>query len=290
MFIDLHSDLFTSEKSDEQIKMLAKKAKKQKARVIYAVYNDGKKGLDFLAERAAFIKKTTDERCALENVCYICESADNRPIDALFKTISAINPLCASLCWNNENAFACGCACQAEAFRFSSAGGIKKLGKDCVRFFNESKMPLDLSHINERGFYDGVELSFKPLCTHSALYDVFPHRRNLKNEQIKALLKKGGIFGLIGVKHFLCEKNQNAEAAFFIHVNEYLQNFGTQGLCIGSDFFGSDAPLIDDGDYGAFLRLLGGLKKLGLKKEDISRVLYKNAAEFFGFAENGQKL
>ncbi len=274
MFIDLHSDLFTSEKSDEQIKILVKKAKKQKARVIYAVYNDGKNSLDFLAEKAEFIKKITGERCALENACYISEGADNRPIGALFETIFAVKPLCASLCWNNENAFACGC---------SSEGGIKKLGKDCVRFFNEAKIPLDLSHINERGFYEGVELSDKPLCTHSALYGVFSHRRNLKNEQIKVLLEKGGIFGLIGVKHFLCSKNQNAQEAFFRHINEYLQNFGTRGLCLGTDFFGSDAPLINDGDYSAFLRLLDGLKKLGLKKEDVSRVLYKNAAEFFGF-------
>lgn len=272
--IDLHNDLFTSGKTSEQITELAALAKKQNARVLYAVYNDGKKPLSFLIERAGLVKKITGGACALENACYIGESADNGLIAALFKAIAKIKPLCASLCWNNKNAFASGCACN---------GGLSGAGKACVRFFNERKIALDLAHINEQGFFEGVELAEKPLCTHSALYSVYPHRRNLKNEQIKALLKKGGIFGLIGVKHFLCDKNQNARQAFLRHANEYLQRFGVNGLCLGSDFFGSDAPLCSDGDYSAFYEIISELKTLGLSDGDLKRVLYKNAADFFGF-------
>lgn len=275
MLIDLHNDLFTCDKTDEQMQKCFISAKKQNARAIYAVYNDGKKPLSFLIERAEFIKNTTGGACALENACYISESADNELIGALFKAIALINPLCASLCWNNKNAFASGCAC---------TGGLTFAGKTCVRFFNRKKIALDLAHINEEGFYEGVELSDKPLCTHSALYSVFPHRRNLKNEQIALLLEKGGIFGLIGVSHFLCEKNQNAKQAFLNHANEYLQRFGAEGLCLGSDFFGSDSPLCDDGDYVAFYEIVNGLKKLGLNDGDLKKVLYLNAAEFFGLS------
>lgn len=273
MLIDLHNDLFSSEKTNEQIEELAARAKKQNARVLYAVYNDGKKPLSYLIGRAESIKKITGEACALENACYISESADNGLIAALFKAIAKIKPLCASLCWNNKNAFASGCSCN---------GGLSGAGKACVRFFNEQKIALDLAHINEQGFYEGLALAKKPLCTHSALYSVYPHRRNLKNEQIKALLEKGGIFGLIGVKHFLCDKNQNARRAFLRHANEYLQLFGVKGLCLGSDFFGSDAPLCKDGDYSTFYEIASELKTLGLSDDELKRVLYLNAAEFFG--------
>lgn len=275
MLLDLHNDLFTCGKTDEQIKECVIAAKKQNARVLYAVYNDGKKPLSFLIERAEFIKEITGGACTLENACYISESADNGLIAALFKAIALIKPLCASLCWNNKNAFASGCACE---------GGLTSAGKTCVRFFNRSKIALDLAHINEDGFYEGFELADKPLCTHSALYSVFPHRRNLKNEQIRLLLEKGGIFGLIGVRRFLCEKNKNAKQAFLNHVNEYLQLFGVKGLCLGSDFYGSDSPLCADGDYAALSEIANGLKKLGLNDGELKKVLYLNAAEFFGLA------
>ncbi len=272
MLVDLHSDLFTCGKSEKQIKRNVIQAKKQGARVIYAVYNDEKKDLDFLRKTACSIKKTVGTRCSLENACYLGEGADNGLIGALFDLIYQINPLCASLCWNNENAFAYGC---------SLDGGIKRLGKSFVRFLNENNIPLDLAHISEQGFYEGVYLSDKPLCTHSALWSVFPHRRNLKKEQIKLLLEKGGIFGLIGVNHFLCEKTENARAAFLRHIDEYLQNFGVKGLCLGTDFFGSDAPLFKGGDYSSYLDFADELKGLGLSDFEVERVFYRNAIGFF---------
>lgn len=276
MLIDLHNDLFTCGKSNAEVINCVNSAKNAGALVLYAVYNDGEKDLDFLAERAAFIKKESGVNCTLENACYVGKSVDNGLIDRLFDLIIKIKPLFVSLCWNNKNAFACGCAC-------GEKGGITPLGKTFIKFLNEQKIPLDLSHINEQGFYEGAELSFKPLCSHSALFSLCNHRRNLKDEQIKTLLEKGGVFGLIGVNHFLHVKNLNGESAFNEHIDEFLQKFGVRGLCFGSDFFGSDAPAISDGDYGAFSRTKAALKKLGLTDDDIRRIFYKNAAEFLVF-------
>lgn len=276
MLIDLHNDLFTCGKNENEVLNYVRSAKKAKACVLYAVYNDGEKDFDFLTEKANLIKKHSGINCTLENACYIGESADNGLIDRLFNLIIEIEPLFVSLCWNNKNAFASGCAC-------GDKGGITPLGKRFIKFLNEQKIPLDLSHINEQGFYEGADLSFKPLCSHSALFSLCNHRRNLKNEQIKVLLEKGGVFGLIGVNHFLHTKNLSGESAFYEHIDGYLQKFGVDGLCFGSDFFGSDAPVYDDGDYVAFARAENALKKLGLKNSDCDRVLYKNAATFLNF-------
>lgn len=273
MIIDLHNDLFTSEKTEEEIEKFVCAANISRARVLYAVYNDGKRDFCFLAEKAAKIKNASGVNCTLENACYLNENADNGLIDRLFELIAQIKPLFVSLCWNNKNAFACGCAC-------GEKGGITELGKTFIKFLNERKIPLDLSHINEQGFYEGVELSFKPLCSHSALYSLCKHPRNLKNEQISALLEKGGVMGLIGVNHFLKTENLYGESAFNRHIDVYLQKFGTKGLCLGSDFFGSYAPVFSDGDYGAFSRTGAFLSDMGLNEAEREKVLFKNAAEF----------
>lgn len=88
---------------------------------------------------------------------------------------------------------------------------------------------------------------------------------------------------MIGVNHFLRTQNLNGESAFNEHIDGFLQKFGVHGLCFGSDFFGSDAPVFTDGDYGAFSRTKAALKKLGLKDTDIQKIFYKNAAEFLSF-------
>lgn len=271
MIIDLHNDLFTCGKSNAEIINCVNSAKNAGALVLYAVYNDGKRDFCFLAEKAAKIKNASGGNCTLENACYLNENADNGLIDRLFELIAQIKPLFVSLCHNDKNAFAGGC---------KSEGGITELGKTFIKFLNERKIPLDLSHINEQGFYEGVELSFKPLCSHSALYSLCEHPRNLKNEQISALLEKGGVMGLIGVNHFLKTENLSGESAFNRHIDGYLQKFGTKGLCLGSDFFGSDAPVFSDGDYDAFSRTGAFLDDMGLNETEREKVLFKNAAEF----------
>lgn len=271
--IDLHNDLFTCGKSEKEVEKQVESAKNTGACVLYAVYNDGTRDLNFLAEKAADIKKASGHNCAMENACFLGENADNGLIDRLFELIVRIKPLFVSLCHNAKNAFAGGC---------KSEGGITELGKTFIKFLNEQKIPLDLSHINEQGFYEGLNLSFKPLCSHAALYSLCPHPRNLKYEQISALLSRGGVVGLIGVNHFLKTQNKSGESAFNRHIDGYLQKFGTKGLCFGSDFFGSDAPVFPDGDYSAFARTNEFLNKIGLNKAEREKVFFKNAADFSG--------
>lgn len=248
--------------------------KKQNAEACFAIFR-GEGDLNYFKEKLRLKKQLGVKYYSLEDVCY--PSSDGGKKGELFEIFGLIaddKPLCASLCWNGENAFASGCR---------AVGGIKPAGERFVRTMNEMRIPLDLAHINEQGFYRGVELSYKPLCTHSALDFVFPHARNLKKEQIETLLRAGGVFGIIGVRHFLCSATENAKNAFYRHIDAYLQNFGVKGLCVGSDFFGSDAPVFCDGDYSFLPSFEEKLLNMGVKKSDVEKIEYANAAEFFGF-------
>src|SRR5207245_2402126 len=100
------------------------------------------------------------------------------------------------LVWSRPNAFA-----EGVPFRFPSSPdtgpGLTAAGRDLVRECNRKGILIDLSHLNERGFWDVAELSDAPLvATHSNAHAVTPCTRNLTDKQLDAIKESGGIVGL----------------------------------------------------------------------------------------------
>ena len=82
--------------------------------------------------------------------------------------------------------------------------GLTDFGKSVVRKMNELGMLIDLSHVGEQTFYDVITTTTKPvLVSHSCVYTICPHRRNLKDEQIKAVAKNRGVIHLNFYSGFL---------------------------------------------------------------------------------------
>ncbi len=72
--------------------------------------------------------------------------------------------------------------------------GLSDFGKTVVKKMNEIGMMVDVSHAGEQTFWDVIEVSTKPvIASHSCVYDLRWHYRNLKKEQIQALAEKGGV-------------------------------------------------------------------------------------------------
>ena len=72
--------------------------------------------------------------------------------------------------------------------------GLNDFGKQVVKRMNQLGMLIDVSHSGDQTFWDVITLSTKPIiATHSSVYSLVPHRRNLKDEQIKAIAKNGGV-------------------------------------------------------------------------------------------------
>jgi membrane dipeptidase len=82
--------------------------------------------------------------------------------------------------------------------------GLTDFGKQIIKRMNELGMLVDLSHVGEQTFWDAIAVTTKPvLVSHSCVYALCPHRRNLKDEQIKAVAKNGGVFHLNFYSGFL---------------------------------------------------------------------------------------
>jgi membrane dipeptidase len=75
--------------------------------------------------------------------------------------------------------------------------GLTDFGRQVVKRMNELGMMIDVSHVGEQTFWDVIQLSSKPIiASHSCVYNLAPHRRNLKDDQIKAIAKNGGVIQL----------------------------------------------------------------------------------------------
>ncbi|MFM6926750.1 MAG: dipeptidase, partial [Ferruginibacter sp.] len=72
--------------------------------------------------------------------------------------------------------------------------GLTDFGKQVVKRMNELGMMIDVSHSGEQTFWDVIAITTKPIiASHSSVYSLVPSRRNLKDEQIKAIAKNGGV-------------------------------------------------------------------------------------------------
>ncbi|HUR65321.1 MAG TPA: membrane dipeptidase, partial [Chitinophagaceae bacterium] len=72
--------------------------------------------------------------------------------------------------------------------------GLTDFGKQVVQRMNQLGMLIDVSHAGDQTFWDVISLTTKPIiASHSSVYSLVPHRRNLKDEQIKAIAKNGGV-------------------------------------------------------------------------------------------------
>ncbi len=109
-----------------------------------------------------------------------------------------------TLTWNNSTSWATSAKDETENTVSNTKKGLNDLGKQVVHRMNELGMLVDLSHVGEQTFWDAIAVTTKPvIVSHSCVYALAPHRRNLKDDQIKAVAKNGGVIHLNFYSGFL---------------------------------------------------------------------------------------
>lgn len=109
-----------------------------------------------------------------------------------------------TLTWNNNNSWATSAEYESGSQRVngkidstSQKKGLSDFGKKVIVRMNELGMMIDVSHIGEQTFWDAMAITTKPvLASHSNAYTLAPVYRNLKDDQIKAIAKNGGVIQL----------------------------------------------------------------------------------------------
>lgn len=98
-----------------------------------------------------------------------------------------------TLTWNNSTEWASSAADETNNKTLKHKG-LTDFGKKIVKRMNALGMMMDISHVGEQTFWDVLATTTKPVvASHSSVYVLCPHPRNLKDNQLKAVAKNGGV-------------------------------------------------------------------------------------------------
>ncbi len=120
-----------------------------------------------------------------------------------------------TLTWNNSTDWATSALDETTKADSLKHKGLTDFGRLVVNRMNKLGMLVDLSHVGEQTFWDAISTTTKPvLVSHSCAYTLCPHRRNLKDDQIKAIAKNGGVIHLNFYSGFLDSTFEKRSDAF----------------------------------------------------------------------------
>ena len=180
----------------------------------------------------------------------------------------------AALTWNYEN-------CVATPASKDATTGLKPFGREAVREMQRLKMAVDVSHLNEGGFYELLEMGVVPLASHSCCRKLCDHTRNLTDDQLRALFSAGGYVGVNFYPAFLRRDDKADIRDVCDHVIHMLEMGGEGKIGFGSDFDGIEmkpAGLSGPQDFPA---LLNALRRRGLDEKTITGIAGENLLHYY---------
>jgi membrane dipeptidase len=183
------------------------------------------------------------------------------------------------LVWSRPNAYANGVP-----FRFPSSPdtgpGLTDTGRELVRECNRLGVLVDLSHLNERGFWDIAEITDVPLvATHSNAHSLCPASRNLTDRQLDAIRGSDGMVGVNFAVGFLREDGKKEEDTpiedVVRHLDYLVDRVGIGRVGFGSDFDGAKVPR-GIGDVSGLPKLLAALSERGYDDATLKKLAHEN--------------
>ena len=209
---------------------------------------------------------------AIEGVCGIHDDVEEK-IQWLYDMGNRIG----SLCWNDQNALATGNS-------GDPTRGLTELGKLAITKMNELHMIVDVSHANEKTFWDILSCSTQPIiATHSNAKGRCFVERNLTDQQIRAIASKDGLIGMNACCSFIHTEQQKQDALHLAKHAKYIADLvGVRHVACGFDF----GEYYNDGEehnmYGPSQaqNFIKALQRVGFTSEEIKDIAYRNVLRF----------
>lgn len=260
---DFHNDIMTAQNKPD-LAMLADDT----AACVCALFTGQRNFFEVkkLSQRF-FSEKKCGQYLSLEDASYLSEEC----IDE----VCGWNPVCISLTWNGENALAGGCL---------SEGGLTAKGGRVLKALTARGIALDCAHLNVRSFCDALEYEPRIVCTHTCMYALHPHPRNIKDWQVREVLDRAGLIGITLVRPFLGGKGDIE--CVFRHIDYAVQKFGIEGICFGTDFNGTRALPPGLETYEGMFKLTELLVRGGYKAQEVEKLFFRNLQNYL--AENSR--
>jgi len=133
--------------------------------------------------------------------------------------------------WNNKNKYASG---------HETDSALSDEGNKLIQEMNNLGITLDLSHLNEKCFWDAIKITnLIPIATHSNARALTNHPRNLYDDQLLAISERGGVTGIVFYNTFLkTGKNTPTLEDIFKHTDYIINLCGEDHVGIGTDLDG----------------------------------------------------
>ncbi len=179
-----------------------------------------------------------------------------------------------TLTWNYDNEI-------SGSIGETNAMGLTDFGKEVVSRMNDFGMLIDVSHISHKGFWDVLENTKKPIAaTHSNAYSLKNHKRNLNDEQIKAIIKNDGFIGINFYSEFLTDDICTIED-IIRHIEYILALGGENNIGFGSDFDGMDSLPKEIAGIKDIYKIPDRLLRLGYSEKLVEKITHKNFLRLF---------
>jgi len=198
------------------------------------------------------------------------------------------------LTWSRRN-YAGDGSIFAPAFAQRFMGGLTEFGFDLVAKAQELGIVLDVSHLNDPGFYDLAGIAELPfIASHSNCRKICGHSRNLTDDQILLIAKSGGVIGINAYAPFCADSPEDRLPEKLIgHIDHIIEIAGADHVCLGLDLCDCVSSLREERDTAedtdifydhedAFLRLVNPIRKIfktnvahGILGLNLMRVLEK---------------
>jgi membrane dipeptidase len=181
--------------------------------------------------------------------------------------------------WSRPNAFGHGVP-----FAFpgspDTGPGLTAAGRALARRCAELGIAVDVSHLNEAGFWDLARLDCAPLiASHSAVHALSPQPRNLTDAQLDAIGGSGGLVGIVFAVRFLradgADDADTPLATLATHARHVAERIGVEHVALGSDFDGATMPA-ELGDASGLQRVLDALRAAGFDEREVRAIAWDN--------------
>lgn len=181
--------------------------------------------------------------------------------------------------WSRPNVFAYGVPFVSPSTP-DIGPGLSAAGRALVSRCAELGIMIDLSHMNEAGFWDMVNLELGPLvATHSAAHALSPTSRNLTDAQLDAIGDSGGLVGIVFAASFLrpdfADDEDTPLELIAEHARYVAQRIGVAHVALGSDFDGTTIPRAL-GDAAGMPRVLEALSDAGFDARELEAIAWRN--------------
>jgi membrane dipeptidase len=187
--------------------------------------------------------------------------------------------------WSRSNAFGHGVPFQFPGSP-DTGPGLTDAGRALVRRCSQLGILVDLSHLNEAGFWDVAALAPGPLvASHSGAHALCPTTRNLTDPQLDAIAASEGLVGIVFASSFLradfADTADTPLEAIVAHARYVAERIGVAHVALGSDFDGATIPA-QLGDVAGLPRLLDALAAAGFSDPQLNAIAWGNWRRVLG--------